>query len=150
MRLSEESAAVQVGPEADVVVSSRIRLARNVAGFPYVGRCNDTQRNEVITLVARAPLGQNFGAGLTWASRWGARAIHVGASGHINEASGHGPWPDGLTLFERFREAHQDLPSGALDADPLPDDPGASQNRGCTSRAENDRTPREPRPGIAA
>ena len=88
--------------------------------------------------------------GLTWASRWGARAVHVGASGHINEASGHGPWPDGLTLFERFREAHQDLPSGALDADPLPDDPGASQNRGCTSRAENDRTPREPRPGIAA
>jgi len=66
MRLSEESAAVQVGPEADVVVSSRIRLARNVAGFPFVGRCNDTQRNDVMTLVARAPLGQRFGAGLTW------------------------------------------------------------------------------------
>ncbi|MBU3694308.1 MAG: alpha/beta hydrolase [Rhodocyclaceae bacterium] len=67
--------------------------------------------------------------GLTWASRWGARAVHIGTSGHINEASGHGPWPEGLALFERFRDAHQDLPTGALDAHPLPDEARRRENR---------------------
>jgi protein arginine kinase len=66
MRLREEASAVQVGPEADVVVSSRIRLARNLAGFPFVGRATDAQRNEVMQAVTRAPLGAAFAPGLTW------------------------------------------------------------------------------------
>ena len=66
MRLREESSTVQVGPEADVVVSSRIRLARNLAGFPFVGRASDAQRHEVLQMVTRARLGAAFGGGLTW------------------------------------------------------------------------------------
>jgi len=66
MRLREESSAVQVGPESDVVVSSRIRLARNVAGFPFVGRSTDSQRNEVMHMVTSAPLGKSFAQGLAW------------------------------------------------------------------------------------
>lgn len=52
------------GPESDVVVRSRIRLARNVAGFPFVARATDAQRHEVMALVTRA--SQADGGGLTW------------------------------------------------------------------------------------
>lgn len=57
--------------------------------------------------------------GLTWASRWGARVVQAGAVGHLNEASGHGPWPEGLAMFERLRSAHGDLPTGPLEDEPL-------------------------------
>ncbi len=32
------------GPESDIVISSRIRLARNLADFPFVRRCTDQDR----------------------------------------------------------------------------------------------------------
>lgn len=32
------------GPESDIVMSSRIRLARNVADFPFIRRCTDIDR----------------------------------------------------------------------------------------------------------
>lgn len=39
------------GPEADVVVSSRIRLARNLADFPFIRRCTDGDRNAIVKQV---------------------------------------------------------------------------------------------------
>ena len=42
-------------PDHDVVVSSRARLARNVAGFPFVGRSTPAQRTELLRLVQRTP-----------------------------------------------------------------------------------------------
>ena len=33
---------------------------------------------------------------------WGARHVNAGALGHINVASGHGPWPEGERLFAAF------------------------------------------------
>jgi hypothetical protein len=33
------------------------------------------------------------------AGEWGARLVEAGSSGHINTASGHGPWPEGLLHF---------------------------------------------------
>ncbi len=32
------------GPESDIVISSRIRLARNLADYPFIGRCTDIDR----------------------------------------------------------------------------------------------------------
>ena len=32
------------GPESDIVISSRIRLARNLANFPFIRRCTDHDR----------------------------------------------------------------------------------------------------------
>ena len=43
--------------DSDVVVSVRIRVARNLSGFPFTGRASDTQRQEVLQMVTRAPLG---------------------------------------------------------------------------------------------
>ncbi len=36
------------------------------------------------------------------AQRWRARIISVGRCGHLNSASGHGPWPAGRTILEDF------------------------------------------------
>ena len=38
-----------------------------------------------------------------WASQWGSSFVNIGAAGHINVDSGHGPWPEGLRLFEQLR-----------------------------------------------
>jgi uncharacterized protein len=36
-----------------------------------------------------------------FAEAWGSRLTLIGDAGHINGASGHGPWPDGeAMLFE--------------------------------------------------
>lgn len=37
-----------------------------------------------------------------FASTWGSRLINLGAQGHINVASGFGPWPDGLKILHKF------------------------------------------------
>jgi predicted alpha/beta hydrolase family esterase len=36
------------------------------------------------------------------AKAWGAALLETGELGHINVASGHGPWPDGLLAFGMF------------------------------------------------
>jgi uncharacterized protein len=36
------------------------------------------------------------------AAAWGAQLELAGASGHINVASGHGPWPEGLLMFHQL------------------------------------------------
>ena len=36
------------------------------------------------------------------AKAWGAELVDAGAQGHINTASGHGPWPEGLMRFAGF------------------------------------------------
>jgi uncharacterized protein len=33
---------------------------------------------------------------------WGAKLVDAGMSNHINTASGHGPWPEGLMSFAAF------------------------------------------------
>jgi uncharacterized protein len=37
-----------------------------------------------------------------WAYAWGSAFTNAGDSGHINTASGHGPWPEGLMRFAGF------------------------------------------------
>lgn len=42
------------GPDADVVVSSRIRLARNLAGFPFVSKLAKEEEEDIIDLAERS------------------------------------------------------------------------------------------------
>jgi protein arginine kinase len=44
------------GPDADVVVSSRARLARNLSGLPFVNQASDAEKREVLQLVQTLPL----------------------------------------------------------------------------------------------
>ena len=39
------------GPESDIVISSRIRLARNLAPFPFIRRCDDRDRTAIEQLL---------------------------------------------------------------------------------------------------
>lgn len=39
------------GPESDIVISSRVRLARNVAGFPFISRMSADARHQVVQLI---------------------------------------------------------------------------------------------------
>jgi predicted alpha/beta hydrolase family esterase len=36
------------------------------------------------------------------ATAWGSKLELAGAAGHINVASGHGPWPEGLLMFHQL------------------------------------------------
>ena len=36
------------------------------------------------------------------ANAWAVELVDAGASGHLNDASGHGPWPEGLMRFAGF------------------------------------------------
>jgi len=42
------------GPESDIVVSSRMRLARNVAGFNFLQKLDEHRRHEILDLVGAA------------------------------------------------------------------------------------------------
>jgi predicted alpha/beta hydrolase family esterase len=48
-------------------------------------------RDDVYVTLARAE---------AFAAAWGARLVDIGNAGHINVASGHGPWPEGLALLD--------------------------------------------------
>ncbi|MDQ2820896.1 MAG: alpha/beta hydrolase [Pseudomonadota bacterium] len=37
-----------------------------------------------------------------FAQAWGSELVDIGDAGHINGDSGHGPWPEGYALLEKF------------------------------------------------
>ena len=37
-----------------------------------------------------------------FAKAWGSELLNIGSAGHINAASGYGPWPEGLKLLNEF------------------------------------------------
>ena len=54
------------------------------------------------TLVAsRTDPWMPFGSSVNWSRAWGSQLVDLGEAGHINIASGHGPWPLGKQLVER-------------------------------------------------
>ena len=46
------------GPDGDVIVSCRARLARNLAGFPFVNRASDGERREILRLIRSLDLAE--------------------------------------------------------------------------------------------
>jgi predicted alpha/beta hydrolase family esterase len=94
-----------------VSVAAARRLAPRISGALLVAPC-DTQRLGVdehlidfelpfpSTLVAsRNDPWMSFPRAEIWSERWGSRLVDAGHKGHINVASGHGPWPDALPLI---------------------------------------------------
>ncbi len=45
------------GPLYDVVISTRVRLARNLAGYPFLSKCTPAQRQEICDRLREAVLG---------------------------------------------------------------------------------------------
>ena len=97
------------------------RLAGKVAGAFLVGP-SDWDREELLPGVAHdfAPVPLvplpfpsvvvasrndpycDFERAEAFAAAWGSEFVDAGESGHINVASGHGPWPEGLMRFAGF------------------------------------------------
>lgn len=71
------------GEHGDVVLSSRVRLARNVAGFRFVGRAETQERRDVLNLVRK----------------------NLAKAGFVGEGSGSACWLDLGALDEQSRDA---------------------------------------------
>lgn len=54
------------GKDSDVVMSSRIRYARNVAGFPFPNRASGNERRELLALVKERTLNAGLADKLLW------------------------------------------------------------------------------------
>ena len=49
------------GPLADIVISSRIRLARNLAGYKFLSRCSNTEKTEILGKLKDTLMMMNLG-----------------------------------------------------------------------------------------
>ena len=54
------------GPNSEVVISSRVRLARNLAGFPFVGRATVRQRLDILERSREEVLSGRLGKQMLW------------------------------------------------------------------------------------
>lgn len=54
------------GPHSDIVISSRIRYARNLAGFPFVARANRRQRHEVLDRCKAQIMSRQLADNMLW------------------------------------------------------------------------------------
>ncbi|HET9699945.1 MAG TPA: alpha/beta hydrolase [Burkholderiales bacterium] len=127
-------AAVAAAAErCDRVAAALLVAPADPDRFSTVGLCRDGDRSHVGVgaLLPREPLGfpslvvasgNDPWAPLTkaayWANLWGSRLHFLGNAGHINPASGFGPWPEGLALFRSMQETNDGIPLGRLDLRP--------------------------------
>jgi protein arginine kinase len=54
------------GPLSEVVISSRVRLARNLAGYPFVNRASSHQQSEIMARCHVEALGGRLGDDVLW------------------------------------------------------------------------------------
>jgi protein arginine kinase len=64
-----------VGPESDVVMSTRIRLARNLADFPFIRRCSDIDRANIEAIACERMRRQARLAALAYVSVAGLEQV---------------------------------------------------------------------------
>src|SRR5207302_2487693 len=63
------------GPESDIVISSRIRLARNLAAFPFTNRANAHQKTDMEVLLRDRIAKLDMAARLNYLSVAGLSAL---------------------------------------------------------------------------
>lgn len=54
------------GPHSDIVISSRVRLARNIAGFPFVNKASRRQRHEVLAICRERIVNDRLAPNVLW------------------------------------------------------------------------------------
>lgn len=67
-----------------------------------------------ILVASRSDPWLSFDAAMLWAERWGSHFVDIGNAGHINVESGHGAWPQALTLLAQLRATASDIPLGVI------------------------------------
>ncbi len=63
------------GKESDIVISSRIRLARNITGYPFLSRANLKQRKEVESLLRKTIIERNIARDVSYVNLNQATAV---------------------------------------------------------------------------
>jgi len=63
------------GKESDIVISSRVRLARNIAGYPFLSRANLKQRREIESLLRRTIIKRKIAQDVSYVNLNQATAI---------------------------------------------------------------------------
>jgi len=63
------------GKESDIVISSRVRLARNIAGFPFLSRANLKQRREIESLLRKTIIERKIAQDVSYVNLNQATAI---------------------------------------------------------------------------
>lgn len=63
------------GKESDIVISSRIRLARNITGYPFLSRANLKQRREIESLLRKTIIERNIAPDVSYVNLNQATAV---------------------------------------------------------------------------
>ncbi|KKM26391.1 hypothetical protein LCGC14_1585240 [marine sediment metagenome] len=63
------------GKESDIVISSRIRLARNITGFPFISRANLKQKGDIESLLRETVIKSNIAKDLSYVNLNKANAV---------------------------------------------------------------------------
>jgi len=85
-----------LGPLCDIVISSRIRLARNLAGYKFLSRCSDSEKKEILKKLKAVLMSLDLGDKISYISIDKAPALdrHLLVERHLisrHQASGSGP-----------------------------------------------------------
>ncbi len=75
-------------------------LGDGASGFEAYSR--DPLPFPSIVVASRGEPDHSFDAIEDVAAAWGSLFVDAGESGRLDEASGHGPWPEGLLTFGKF------------------------------------------------
>ncbi len=81
------------------VENENIRPRHLLTFGPY---CRDPLTFPSFTIASRNDPFCEFEKAEEMAACWGSFFVDAGESGHIDTASGHGPWPEGLMVFSKF------------------------------------------------
>lgn len=98
------------GPQQDVVLSSRVRLARNLAGIPFVNRASASDLRLVVESCKAVLLGAHIGRQTAWVDVEQANAMERAlllerhlisrmlARGKRADSTNKDPWPRGVAV----------------------------------------------------
>jgi len=92
------------GPLADIVISSRIRLARNLAGYKFLSRCSDTEKSEILDELRDIMMSLDLGDKVFYVSVDEAPTLnkHFLVERHlISRHHAFGKGPRGVVIAER-------------------------------------------------
>ena len=91
------------GPESDIVISSRVRLARNLADLPFPSACDEAQIIEAESMVRESIDSSSLSPELEYVSLTGVDEIDRAmlAERHlISREHAEGRWPGGVAFCE--------------------------------------------------
>ncbi|MHC4326777.1 MAG: ATP--guanido phosphotransferase [Planctomycetota bacterium] len=92
------------GPLGDIIMSSRIRLARNLAGYKFLNRCSTTEKNEILKKLRDVIMSLDLGDKVFYVSVEDAPTLnkHFLVERHlISRHHAFGKGPRGVVIAER-------------------------------------------------